>query len=127
MQMDFVRGVVDKLVAGGEAGEGGPAVLVLDAGQGGVLAVGGDAGGVGLGFGQGREGQVLRERGGNWEKARGKGREDGGLEMLSLFERRAGPTATRVRAHMPTENQTNTDSHTKLRNNHSPTQPTKTK
>ena len=99
MQIDFVRGVVDKLVAGGEAGKGGPAVLVLDACQGRVLAVGGDAGGVGFGFGQGREGQVLRERGGKWEKARGKVREDGGFEMLSLFERRAGPTATRVRAH----------------------------
>lgn len=82
LQIDFVRGVVDKLVAGGEAGKGGPAVLVLDAGQGSILAVGGDAGGVGFGFGQGREGQVLRGRGGKWEKARGNGREDGGLERI---------------------------------------------
>lgn len=59
LQIDFIGGVILDLVAGREAREGGAAIIVLDAGEGGVLAVGGDAGGVGFRLGQRGEGEVL--------------------------------------------------------------------
>lgn len=57
LQFDLVWGVVFELVAGGEAGQRSPTVLVLDTGKGSFLAIGGNTGGIGLSFGQG---EILR-------------------------------------------------------------------